>query len=141
MGEVGEIWDPPGPYPMSVHSLWNRGIPWPRPALAGLPPSWTPIIGAALTLWHPLFRNGFFFSFLIASESSGLLHKHSVARQPSSLFSSWIPGNSVQANSLECPYSWYCPLSQLFSLAPFFGEPSSICLVHLIFLIKFRDQV
>lgn len=35
VGRAGEIWDPPGPVPMSAHSLRNVGVTW-----ASLLPSW-----------------------------------------------------------------------------------------------------
>lgn len=71
------------------------------------------------------------FFLLFPPHPPGWLHKHSVARQPSSLLSSWIPGNSVQANSQECTYSWCCLWSQFSSLAPGFStrNPPGICLI------------
>lgn len=133
MGEAGEIWDPPARFPRqhTACRIWvSRGQAqsW-RPApKRGLPLAGT---GTARTLWHPLFRNCSFFP-LSYSMFLGLLHKHSVARQPSSLLSSWIPGNSVQANSLECAYSWCCAQSQLSCLAlglPSRSPPASVLYV------------
>lgn len=68
----------------------------------------------------PSLQKGCLFPYIIPCTSLGPLHKHSVARRTSSLLSSWVPANSVQANSEECTYSWCCPLHQLSSLAPIF---------------------
>lgn len=64
----------------------------------GLLPRWSPHPGRSFSSLAPFLQKQFLIFFLSPSMSSGLLHKHSVARQPSSLLSSWIPGNSVQAN-------------------------------------------
>lgn len=97
-----------------------------------------PITGTALALCHTLSRTSLCFCFLflkILSMSSGLLHKHSVARQPSSLLLSLISRNSVQANSWEHTYSQCCLPSQLSSLTPGFPTRNTpvIELVCLIF--------
>ena len=68
----------------------------------------------------PSLQKGCLFPHIIPCTSLGPLHKHSVARQISSLLSSWVPASSVQANSEECTYSWGCPPQQLSSLAPSF---------------------
>lgn len=91
---------PTGPFPMSAHSLRNLGITWPGSALAGLLASGgSPSLGGWNSLAPSLQKLFFFSPLLFLPCSRGLLRKHSVARQPSSLLSSWIPGNSVQANS------------------------------------------
>lgn len=145
VGEAGEIWDPPGPLPTPAHSPQNLGITWHCSALAVPLPSW------GSPSWVPLFfsgtlspdRQGLFS--LIPSTSLGPLHKHSVARQPSSLLSFRISANSVQANSEERTYSWCCPPSQLSPLAPGFPArnlpASALCIwfYRLGYLSEFRD--
>ena len=57
VGEAGEIWDPPGPVPMSAHKPGECGchrgrFSHSRPS----PKLGLPITGAALAFWHPLSR-------------------------------------------------------------------------------------
>lgn len=73
VGEAGEIWDPPGPVPMSAHKPEEYGrhmvrLSHTRPvSRLGLP-----TMGATLAFWHPLSRNRIFFS-LIPSMSSWMV--------------------------------------------------------------------
>lgn len=122
----GGSWDPPGPVPMSAHKPVEYGchmgrLSHTRPA----PRLGLPIMGAALSLSATLSPESGYFFLLFPPRPPGCLHKRRVARQPSSLLSSWIPGNSVQANSQECTFSHFS------SLAPGFPTKNSpgICLV------------
>lgn len=114
------IWGPPGLCPTSAHSLPRTWVShgWAQPRQAR-PKLGLTITGAALVLRHLHFQKEVFIPILFPA-SLGPLHKHSVARRTSSLLSSWVPANSVQANSEECAHSWCCPLHQLSSLAPVF---------------------
>lgn len=137
VGEAGEIWDPQARFPCqrTACGIWaSRGQAqrWRACLRAGGSPSlaWLELSG---TLSSETILS---FASLIPSMFSGLLHKHSVARQPWSLLSSWIPGN--------CPGKFTgVHLQLMLSMEPVLlsgpGFPSrstpplSVCLVHLIF--------
>lgn len=62
VGEAGEIWDPPGPVPMSAHKPAECGCHKGRLSHSSPSPKLgLPITGVALAFCHPFFRKRTFF--------------------------------------------------------------------------------
>lgn len=112
MGEAGKSGTHQAYFPRqhTVCRIWvshGWAQPWQARPQAGAPHHWRCSCSLA-----PSLQKGYLFPHIIPCTSLGPLHKHNVARQTSSLLSSWVPANSVQSNSEECTYSWCCPRHQ-----------------------------